>query len=168
MENTQRILILYAIMLSLNYLNAEEGATAAKRYLFINAAELIQDRYVQNTLTSEFGSKDMILWKGGSSFVFTEDETLWIASIPIWYDRQRPPERLLSTPSKNYFIQLSTETKLANRFTVKDLINSAPIQQEEVWREITTSIFPDIVYKCSFTFIGGYGIDMNNLLCYGF
>ena len=77
MENTQRILILYAIMLSLNCLNAEEGATAAaKRYLFINAAELIQDRYVENTLTSEFGSKDMILWKAGSSFVFTEDETL--------------------------------------------------------------------------------------------
>ena len=95
MENTQRILILYAIMLSLNCLNAEEEATAAKRYLFINAAELIQDRYFENTLTSKFGSKDMILWKGGSSFVFTEDETLWIASIPIWYERPPPPERLL-------------------------------------------------------------------------
>ena len=40
MENTQRILILYAIMLSLNCLIAEEGATTAKRLLFINAAEL--------------------------------------------------------------------------------------------------------------------------------
>ena len=95
MENTQRILILYAIMPCLNCFKAEEGATAAKRYLFINAAELIQDRYFENTLTSEFVSKDMILWKGGSSFVFTEDETLWIASIPIWYDRPRPPERFL-------------------------------------------------------------------------
>ena len=95
MENTKRILILYVIMLSLNCLNAEEGATAAKRYLFINAAELIQDRYFKNTLISEFGSKNMMLWKGGSSFVFTEDETLWIASIPIWYDRPRPPERFL-------------------------------------------------------------------------
>ena len=95
MENTQRILILYAILLSFNCLNAEKGATATKRYLFMNAAKLIQDRYVKNTLTSKFGSKDMILWKGGSSFVFTEDETLWIASIPIWYDRPRPPERLL-------------------------------------------------------------------------
>ena len=82
-------------MLSLNCLNVEEGATAAKRYLLINAAKLIQDRYFENTLTSEFGSKDMILWKGGSSFVFTEDETLWIASIPIWCDRPHPPERLL-------------------------------------------------------------------------
>ena len=95
MENTQRILILYAIILSLNCLNAEEGATAAKRLLFTNAAELIQDRYFENTLTSEFRSKDMILRKGGSSFVFTEDETLWFASIPIWYDRSRPPEKLL-------------------------------------------------------------------------
>ena len=95
MENTQKILILYAIMLSLNCLNAEEGATADKRLLFINAAKLIQDRYFENTLTSEFVSKNMILWKGGSSFVFTEDETLWIASIPIWYDRPRPPERFL-------------------------------------------------------------------------
>ena len=73
MENAQRILILHAIMLSLNCLNAEEGATAAKRYLFINAAEPNQDRYFENTLTSEFGSKDMILWKGDSCFVFTED-----------------------------------------------------------------------------------------------
>ena len=95
MENAHRILILYAIMLSLNCVNAEEESTIAKRYLLINTAELIQDRYFENTLTSEFGSKDMILWKGGSSFVFTEDETLWIASIPIWYDRPRPPERLL-------------------------------------------------------------------------
>ena len=86
MENTQRILILYAIMLSLNCLNAEEGAKATKRYLFINAAELIQDRYFENTLTSKFGSKVMMLWK--SPFVFTEDETLW-------YDRPHPPERLL-------------------------------------------------------------------------
>ncbi len=89
MENTQRILILYAIMLCLNCLNAEKRATAAKRYLFINAAELIQHRYF------EFGSKDMILWKGVSYFVFTEGESLWIASIPIWYDGPRPTQRLL-------------------------------------------------------------------------
>ena len=46
---------------------------------------------------------------------------------------------------------------------MKNLINSTPIQQEEVWREITRSIFPDIVYKCSFTFKGEYDIDMINL-----
>ena len=53
-------------------------------------------------------------------------------------------------------------------YTIKDLINSAPIQQEEVWREITTSIFLNIVFKCSFTFKGGYYIDMNNLYWYIF
>ncbi|CAO2609013.1 hypothetical protein LEMLEM_LOCUS14041, partial [Lemmus lemmus] len=37
--------------LSLKCLNAEEGATAAKRYLLINAAELTQERYFENTLT---------------------------------------------------------------------------------------------------------------------
>ena len=45
MESTQRILILYAIILSLKCVNAEEGATVAKRLLFINAAELTQDRF---------------------------------------------------------------------------------------------------------------------------
>ena len=81
-------------MISLNCLNAERGATAAKRYLFINAAELIQDRYVDNTLTSKFGSKVTMLWKS-PSFVFTEDETLWIASRQIWCNRLHLPERLL-------------------------------------------------------------------------
>ena len=38
---TQRAWILSVIMFSLNCLNAEKGATTAKRYLFINAAELI-------------------------------------------------------------------------------------------------------------------------------
>ena len=50
MENTQRIWILYVIMLSLNCLNAQEEATAAKRYLFINAAELIQDESILKIL----------------------------------------------------------------------------------------------------------------------
>ena len=49
---------------------------------------------------------------------------------------------------------------------MKDLNNSVPIQHKADWREITTSIFPDIVYKGSFTFTGGYDIDMNNLHWY--
>ena len=57
MENTQKILILYAIMLSLNCLIAEEGTTAAERLMFINAAELTQDRYFENTLASKLKSK---------------------------------------------------------------------------------------------------------------
>ena len=113
--NIHRIMILYAVMLFLNCLNSEKGVTAAKRYLFINAAELIQDWYFENTLTSKVESKFMMLWKS-SSFVFTEDETLWIASIPIWYGRPCFPERLLWTPSRNYFTQLPTEMNLADRF----------------------------------------------------
>ena len=71
MENTQRIWILYAIMLSLNCLNAEKGATAYKRYLLINAAELIQDWYFENTMTSKLKSKDMLLWRRDLAFVST-------------------------------------------------------------------------------------------------
>ena len=76
MENTQRILLLYAIMLSLNFLNAEKRATAVNRYLFINAAELIQDRYFENTLTSKLKSKGMLLWRRDFAFVSIENEKL--------------------------------------------------------------------------------------------
>ena len=80
METTQGILILYAIMLSLNCLNADEGEIAAKRYLLINAAELIQDRYFENTLASKLKSKGMLLWRRDFAFVSTENERLWIYS----------------------------------------------------------------------------------------
>ena len=71
MENAQRIFILYAIMLSLNCLNAEEGATAAKRYLFKYADELIQDRYFENILNSKLKSKGILLWRRDCAFVST-------------------------------------------------------------------------------------------------
>ena len=95
MENIQRILILYAIMLSLNCLNAEEGATAAKGLLFINTAELTQDRYFENTLASKLKSKGLLLWRRDFAFVSTENERLWIHSElrKIQYDQGRPPEK---------------------------------------------------------------------------
>ena len=108
MENTQRILILYAIMLSLNCLIAEEGVTAAKRLLFINAAKLTQDRYFENTLASKLKSKGMLLWRRDFTFVSTENERLWIYSElkkiifkkkrkkrKIIFDQGRPPEQSL-------------------------------------------------------------------------
>ena len=70
MENTQRILILCVIMLSLNCLNAEEGATAAKRYLLINAAELIQDRYFENNLGFKFEVKRYVTLEKKFCFCF--------------------------------------------------------------------------------------------------
>ena len=95
MENTQRNLILYAIMFYLNCLNAEEGATVTKRHLFINAAELTQDRYFENTLASKLKSKGMLLWRRDSAFVSTENERLWIYSElrKIIFDQGRPPEK---------------------------------------------------------------------------
>ena len=81
-------------MLSLNCLNAEEGATVAKRYLLKNAAELIQDRYFENTLASKLKSKGMLLWRRDFAFVSTENERLWIYSElgKIAFDQGRPPE----------------------------------------------------------------------------
>ena len=97
MKNTQRVWILYVIMFSLNCLNAEEEATAAKRYLYINAAELIQDRYFDNTLTSKLKSKRMLLCRRGFVFVSTGNEKLWIHSElrKIRFDQGRLPEKSL-------------------------------------------------------------------------
>ena len=92
MENSQRVWIMY-IVFSLKFFTVKELST--ERHFIIWAAKLNQNGYHKGIMMSEFGSKNMMLWKGGSSFVFTEDETLWIASIPIWYDRPRPPERFL-------------------------------------------------------------------------
>ena len=97
MENIHRILILCVIMLSLNCLNAEEGATVAKRHLLINAAELIQDRYFENTLTSKLKSKGMLVWRRDFAFVSRENKRLWIYSElrKISFDQGRPPEKSL-------------------------------------------------------------------------
>ena len=91
MENSQRILILCVILLSLNCLNTDEGGTAAKRYLFINASELIQGRYFENALTS----KGMLLWRRAFAFVSTGNEKLWIYSElrKIKFDQGRLPEK---------------------------------------------------------------------------
>ena len=93
MKNSQRVWIMY-IVFSLKFLTVKELNT--ERHSIVWSARLNHHIYCyKGIVTSEFGSKDMILWKRDSSFVFTEDEILWIASIPIWYDRPHPPERLL-------------------------------------------------------------------------
>ncbi|CAO2605683.1 hypothetical protein LEMLEM_LOCUS12556 [Lemmus lemmus] len=91
MENIRRVWIMFVVF-SLKFLTVKE--LNIKRHFTGWAAKLIQHIYSKGVLISRFGSREMMLWKGGSSFVFTEDETLWISSIPIWYDRPRPPERL--------------------------------------------------------------------------
>ena len=79
------------IVFSLKFLTMNELST--ENHFIIWAAKWNQNGYHEG-MTSKFGSKATMLWKG-SSLVFTEDETLWISSIPIWYDRLRPPKRLL-------------------------------------------------------------------------
>ena len=63
--------------------------------LFINAAELTQDRYFENTLASKLKSKGMLLWRRDFAFVSTENERLWIYSELriIIFDQGRPPEK---------------------------------------------------------------------------
>ena len=63
-----------------NFLTVKELST--ERIFIVCADKLIQHIYYKGMLTSKVESKDMILWKRGS-FVFTEDETLWIASRAI-------------------------------------------------------------------------------------
>ena len=68
---------------------------STERNFILWAAKLNQHVYYKGILTSEFESKDMVLWKRSSSFVSTEDENLWIHSRLIWFDGPRSPERLL-------------------------------------------------------------------------
>ena len=81
MENSQRLWILYIIVFSLNFLAVKE--LSIEKHFIAWAAKLNQHAYYKGIMTSGFGSKDMVLWKRGSSLVFTEDETLWTPSRPI-------------------------------------------------------------------------------------
>ena len=57
-----------------------------ERHFIVLAAKLNQHIYFNDILTLKFESKDMLLWKRDSAFVFTEDENLWIPSILMWFD----------------------------------------------------------------------------------
>ena len=93
MEYTQRVWIMYIIVFSLNFLTVKELST--ERHFIVWAAKINQHICSKGILIPKFESKDMLLWKRGSSFVFTEDENLWIASRPIWFNGSKPSERLL-------------------------------------------------------------------------
>ena len=92
MENSQRVLIMHIIVLSLNFLTVNK--LSKERYFIVWAAKLNHHFSYKGIMTSKFGCKDMLLWKRGS-LVSTVDENLWIASRPIWLDETRPPERVL-------------------------------------------------------------------------
>ena len=78
MEYTQRVWIIYIIVFSFNFLTVKELST--ERHFIVQAAKLNQGKGI---FTLKFESKDMLLWKRASSFVFTEDENLWVASRPV-------------------------------------------------------------------------------------
>ena len=135
MENSQRVWIMYIIVLYLNFLTVNELST--ERHFIIWTAKHV---YYKGIKTSKFRSKDMLLWKRVSSLVSAEDENLWIASRLVWFYGTRPPEGCCEHPPKLLYPSIS-------RSSMKK----------------TMPIFPNTVYKCFFTFKGEYNIDMNNL-----
>ena len=90
MENSQRIWIMYIIVLSLNFLTVNELNT--ERHFIIRTARHV---YYKGIKTSKFGSKDILLRKRSSSLVSTEDENLWIASRLVRFNGTRASRKLL-------------------------------------------------------------------------
>ena len=78
MENTQRVWITCITVFSLNFLTVKKLST--EKHFIVSVANLNQHICSKGIMTSKFGFKDMLLWKMVSSFVFTEDENLWVAS----------------------------------------------------------------------------------------
>ena len=63
----------------------------AEKPLIQGTVKLNQHICLKGFLTSKY--KDMLLWKTGSSFVYTEDENLCNIFRLIWFDKPRPSER---------------------------------------------------------------------------
>ena len=130
--------------------------------LLINAAELIQNRYFENTLTSKLKSKGMLFWRWDLAFVSAENERLWIYSElrKIQYDQGRPPEKSLTeTDGPDVWVLhpeqvqdcclrwsrlnriLQSELDYNSKFSLgPHKIISTPNQQEVAWN--TTPTFP--------------------------
>ena len=62
---------MYIIVLTLNFLTVKELST--ERHFTVWTVKLNQHKGI---LTSNFESKDMLLWKRDSVFISTEDENL--------------------------------------------------------------------------------------------
>lgn len=69
----------------------------AENHLILGVAKLNQHIYFKGVLTSKFDSKDMLLWKIGSTFISTEDEKPWIPSGLKWFDGPRSSKRAPQT-----------------------------------------------------------------------
>ena len=63
-------------------------------FQFLTVKELSNQHICfKGIMSSEFGSKNWLLWKRGCSFVSTEDENLWNPSRTMWFDESRLPKR---------------------------------------------------------------------------
>lgn len=76
MDNTQRVWILYVILLSLNFL-------ATKRHWIMETAGLSQPIYFNNVLTSKCKSKDMMHLGTGYAFISIGNERLCVNSFQL-------------------------------------------------------------------------------------
>ena len=61
MENTQRVWIMYIIVFQLKFLTVNELST--ERHFIVQVAKLNQHIYFKGILTSNFGSKEVLIWK---------------------------------------------------------------------------------------------------------
>lgn len=80
MENSLRVWILYVIVLSLDFLNANKETTTAKVNWIIKTAELKQTIYFQSVFTSNCKSEDMLLCGRDYASISIGDERLCILS----------------------------------------------------------------------------------------
>ena len=58
-----------------------------ERHLILGTAK-------KGILTLKYGLKNLMFWKGGSVFVSTDDESLRIYSIFMWFESLRSPENV--------------------------------------------------------------------------
>ena len=70
MGNTQDICILYDVLFTLNFLNADEQMTPIKRHWIMEGtAELNQLKYFRDVLASVWKSGNVLDWERGHVFV---------------------------------------------------------------------------------------------------
>ena len=166
MENTQRILILYAIMLSLNCLNAEEGETAAKRTVVYKCC-WTNPRYVfWKYLGFKTEVKRFVTLEKRFCFWFHRKletvNSFWVKKNQVWSRKttweisgrnrwsrclrstSRMDSRLLPEMIKTHRI-LQSGLDYNSKFSLgPHKIISAPNQQEVAWN--TTPTFPKMDY----------------------
>ena len=146
MESTEKLWILYAVLLSLNCLTAEEITTDKKKCCWNNSIYIFKKCfdtkiYIQGQVTG----------KRISIFVSTENEKLWIPSRLIWFDEARPPE---SAPLVIQHSKQLVQSSLADYSQDFCVFLGYPWQHPlpaEICLERMMPKFPNIVYKCLFS-----------------